>query len=205
MYLPPHFEQQDPVLLLEVMQQYNFATLISTVDGVPFATHIPVLSQMIDGVIHIEGHIARANPHRVALENAPHALIIFHGPHTYISPTLFKSKNRVPTWNYIAVHALGDVRFEQSVEAKLTLLAALVAQHEPGYQAQFEQIDESIRNSLLGAIVGFTLRVEKLEGKFKLGQHRLADDKAEMQQWHEAGGENEQALAQWMKRLGFWE
>ena len=205
MYLPPHFEQNNPQLLLEVMQRYSFATLISTLDGAPFATHIPVLTRMIDGAVQIEGHMARANPHWRALQNMPQALVIFHGPHTYISPTLFKSKNRVPTWNYIAVHASGVVTLQHTDEAKLALLASLVGQQEPAYEHQFTQIDDDVRNSLLGAIVGFTLRVQTLEGKFKLGQHRLADDKAEMQQWHESGGENEQALAQWMKRLGYWQ
>ena len=205
MYVPPHFEQNNPQLLLEVMQRYSFATLISTVDGAPFATHIPVLTQMIDGAVQIEGHMARANPHWRALQSTPQALVIFHGPHTYISPTMFKSKNRVPTWNYVAVHASGVVSLQDTHDAKLALLARLVAQQEPAYENQFTQTDDDVRNSLLGAIVGFTLCVQKLEGKFKLGQHRLADDKAEMQQWHESGGENEQALAQWMKRLGYWQ
>ncbi len=204
MYIPRHFSQDDPAILLEVMQRHNFATLVSTHDGGPFATHLPVLARLDDGVIRIAGHFARANPHWKALETDPHALAIFHGPHTYISPTLYQSKNRVPTWNYIAVHATGCVTVDHTADAKIGMLSNLIAHHEPAYQDQFDGIDSSLRDGLLNAIVAFELVVEKLEGKFKLGQHRLAEDKPEMQAWHEQGGENEQAIAVWMKRLGYW-
>ncbi|GAA4026441.1 FMN-binding negative transcriptional regulator [Actimicrobium antarcticum] len=204
MYVPQHFREEDPALLLEVMQRYNFATLVSTVDGMPFATHVPVLARQIDGVVQIDGHVARANPHWQALEAGPSALVIFHGPHTYISPTLYTKPNRVPTWNYIAVHASGNAVIEHDDASKLALLAALVQHHEPAYHAQFDQLDDGLRAGLLNAIVAFTIRVDRLEGKFKLGQHRLADDKPQMQAWHDAGGENEQAIAQWMQRLGHW-
>jgi transcriptional regulator len=205
MYLPQHFRQDDPALLLEVMQRYNFATLVSTVNDAPFATHLPVLARPDGDAIHIEGHFARANPHWQALEADPQALIIFHGPHTYISPTLYRDSNRVPTWNYIAVHARGLVRIRHEADAKLAMLDKLIEQQEPAYQNQFEQIDDTLRTGLLNAIVAFDMQVQTLEGKFKLGQHRLAGDKPEMQSWHQQGDENQRALAQWMQRLGYWQ
>ncbi|MEB0135832.1 FMN-binding negative transcriptional regulator [Actimicrobium sp. CCC2.4] len=205
MYVPKHFCEDDPALLLEVMQRYAFATLVSTVDGKPFATHVPVLARQVDGALQIDGHVARANPHWQALQDDPTALVIFQGPHTYISPTLYVGQNRVPTWNYIAVHASGTAVIEHDSDAKLALLAALVQHTEPGYQPQFDQLDSGLRTGLLKAIVGFTIRVDQLEGKFKLGQHRLAEDQPGMQAWHEAGGDNERAIARWMQRLGHWD
>ncbi len=83
-------------------------------------------------------------------------------------------------------------------------LSKLIAHHEPAYQAQFKTLDTGLRDGLLNGIVAFDIAVDKLEGKFKLGQHRLAEDKPEMQSVHEQGGENEQAIAEWMKRLGYW-
>ncbi len=204
MYVPKHFAQDDPALLLEVMQRYAFATLISTVDGAPFASHIPVLPREIEGVLQIEGHVARANPHWEALQSDPRALVIFHGPHTYFSPTLYDGKNFVPTWNYIAVHASGQIRIEHSDEAKLAMLKALIASNEPGYQAQFDELDEAYRNGNLNAIVAFRLIVTKLEGKFKLGQHRLAVTKPEAQTLYETGDDNQRDIAAWMKQLGYW-
>jgi transcriptional regulator len=205
MYVPRHFSQTDQAILLDVMQQYGFATLISNCDGSPYATHLPVSVREEHGRVRIVGHLARANPHWKALEAEPRALVIFHGPHTYISPTLYKSTERVPTWNYIAVHASGRAVIDHSVEAKLETLSGLIDQHEPSYRAQFDAIHPDLRNSLVNAIVAIDIAVDKLEGKFKLGQHRLAEDKPEMQTRHEQGGENERAIAGWMKRLGYWQ
>lgn len=204
MYIPRHFSQDDPAVLLEVMQQYSFATLVSNCEGMPYATHLPVSAELDAGVVRISAHVARANPHWKALEADSQALVIFHGPHTYISPTLYRSKDRVPTWNYIAVHASGRATVRHNEEAKLNALSTLIARHEPAYRAQFDAIDQNLRDGLLNAIVAIDITVEKLEGKFKLGQHRLAEDKPEMQARHEQGGENERAIAEWMKRLGYW-
>ena len=204
MYLPKHFEQNDPALLLEVMRQYSFATLVSQVDGVPFATHVPVVASAVDGAIRINGHVARANPHWRGLQESPEALVIFHGPHAYISPTHYTQQNRVPTWNYLAVHASGAATVRDTDADKLTILAESIGHHEPAYRAQFDALTPQYRSAMLNAIVGFTIDVAQLQGKFKLGQHRLAEDKPDMQAWHEAGGENERAIAAWMQRLGYW-
>jgi transcriptional regulator len=205
MYVPAHFAQEDPALLLEVMQQESFATLVSVVDGAPFATHLPVLARTEGETTYIEGHFARANPHWKGLEKDPVALVIFQGPHAYISPTLYTSSERVPTWNYVAVHATGRITLEHGRDAKLGMLSRLVAHHEPSYQAQFDAIGGGMVDGLLQAIVAFDIKVDRLEGKFKLGQHRLAGDKPEMRSWLEQGGEDQRALAGWMKRLGYWD
>lgn len=170
----------------------------------PFVTHLPVLTKHIDGVIHIDGHVARANTHWQALAQEPAALVIFHGPHTYVSPTLYHSAKQVPTWNYIAVHASGSAVIEHDNARKLVLLNEMVMQQEPDYRSQFAQMDETFRTSLLNAIVGFTIRVTGVQGKFKLGQHRLADDRPEMRSVHESGDDNQRDIAQWMHRLGYW-
>lgn len=204
MYVPAHFAQDDPALLHEVMQRYSFATLISIVDGAPFVSHIPVLAREIDGVLHIEGHVARANPHWRAIEADPQVLVIFHGPHTYFSPSLYEGKNFVPTWNYVAVHASGSATIDHSDDTKLTMLKELIASHEAGYQTQFDQLDTAFRDGNLKAIVSFDIIVTKLEGKFKLGQHRLAVTRPEAQALHESGDENQREIAVWMKRLGYW-
>jgi transcriptional regulator len=204
MYIPKHAEQNDPAILLDVMQRHNFATMISNVDGTPYATHLPMLIRRDGDTFHIEGHFARANPHWQALENDPRALVVFQGPHTYISPSLLNNANRVPTWNYIAVHASGSVKIDHAAETKLSMLSKLIAQHEPGYQAQFDAMDAELSNRMINAIVGFEIKVDKLEGKFKLDQHRLADNSPQLWTSLAEGGENERGLAEWMKRLGYW-
>jgi transcriptional regulator len=204
MYIPSHSAQNDPSILLEVMQRHSFAALVSNVDGRPYATHLPMHVRRDGETFHIEGHFARANPHWQALESDPNALVIFQGPHTYISPSLLNNPNRVPTWNYIAVHASGKVTIDRSVEGKLSMLSKLIAQYEPAYQSQFSTMDPELSNLLVNAIIGFEMKVEKLEGKFKLDQHRLADNSPALWNSLEQGGENARELAEWMKRLGYW-
>lgn len=205
MYIPKYFSQDDPAVLLEVMQRYDFATLITTLDGAPSATHVPVLARRTDGVLHISGHLARANPHWQTLQDGATALVIFNGPHTYISPTLYQPTAMVPTWNYIAVHASGKPTVDHSAHAKLALLRAQVAHHEPSWQASFDEFETCFLDSMLNAIVAFDITVSKVEGKFKLGQHRLAQNRPEMQQSHETGDDDRRDIADWMKRLGYWQ
>ncbi len=205
MYIPKHFAHDDRADLLAVMREYNFATLVSTIDGEPFASHVPVLTREGEGgELIIEGHLAAANPHARALGDGARALVIFHGPHTYISPSHYRSEGRVPTWNYIAIHASGAARAIDDVEGKLTILAHLIAHHDPAFAPRFAVFDKRQRDGLLAAITGFEIDVDRLEGKFKLGQHRLSDDLPSLQAGHESGGENERAIAHWMKQLGYW-
>jgi transcriptional regulator len=204
MYVPKHFAHDDRDHLLAVMREHAFATIVASVDGEPFATHAPVrVKSSDDGGIVIEGHVAGANPHARALDGA-RAMVIFQGPHTYISPTLYRSAGRVPTWNYIAVHATGVARTIADAAAKRGILTRLIADHEPAFNDRFAQFDDRLRDGLLAAITGFEIPVDKLEGKFKLGQNRLADNLPEMQVSHEEGDADRRALAQWMKRLGYW-
>ncbi len=205
MYVPKHFAENDRERLLTVMREHSFATIVSTVDGEPFATHAPVRIE-IDGPdrLRIEGHLAKANPQSRGFDDGVRTLVVFTGPHTYISPTLYRSAGRVPTWNYIAVHALGSARSIHDRDAKRGILERLVADHEPSFATAFAAFEDRQRDGLLDAIVGFDCIVDRLEGKFKLGQHRLADDLPEMQAVHESGDEDRRSIARWMKTLGYW-
>jgi predicted FMN-binding regulatory protein PaiB len=84
------------------------------------------------------------------------------------------------------------------------MLSKLIAQIDPAYQAQFDAMDPELSNRMISAIVGFEMKVDKLEGKFKLDQHRLGDMKAEMRIGYEHGNDNERGIVDWMKRLGYW-
>lgn len=204
MYVPAHFAHDDRADLFSVMRQNNFATIVSNLEGAPFATHAPLLVRENEaGDVIIEGHVAAANPHALALGGAT-VLVVFHGPHAYISPTSYRSANRVPTWNYIAVHASGRARTINDAAGKMAILSHLIEFHEPGFAPRLAEFDPGFRDSLVAAIVGFEIEVDKLEGKFKLGQNRLSDNLPALQAAHEAGGENQRALAAWMKKLGYW-
>jgi transcriptional regulator len=203
-YIPKQFDEQDPKHLAEVMQRYNFATLFSQRDNGPFATHLPVLARQEQDHWVIDAHVAKANPQWQALIDAPHALIVFQGPHMYVSPSQYRSDRRVPTWNYIAVHASGPMEVTHDREEKLAILARLIEHHDPEFASHWSDFEEKLRSPLLDAIVGLKMRVTTLEGKFKLNQHRLADDRPELQEEYSEGDENRREIAYWMGKLGLW-
>ena len=206
MYVPRHFEQPDRALTLEVMRAHSFATLVSVDDtGAPFATHLPLIVNE-RGVgpaaqIVIEGHVAKPNPHAKFLAARPTALVMFQGPHAYLSPRVYPDLARVPTWNYLAVHAVGRARLIEDARAKDALLKGLIAIHEPEYASQWRGLDQEFQLKMLAGIVGFEIVVDDLQAKFKLNQHRK-EAHATMKALYANGTPNEQALAGWMTRLG---
>ena len=172
MYLPKHFHETDPAVLHEFMRAHNFATLVTVVDGAPFATHLPLTTEAAPEGVRLYGHVAKANPQWPTLAEQREALAIFAGPHAYISPALYEQRQSVPTWNYLAVHAYGPVRVITEAAEAEAVLRRLIQRHEPPYQAQWQDLPERYRAGMLGGIVAFELTVSRLEGKFKLSQNR---------------------------------
>jgi transcriptional regulator len=174
MYIPDHFREDRPDVLADAVRRIGFATLVTT--GLE-ANHLPMLLQ--DGLLR--GHVARANPVWKAGDGA--ALAIFLGPHAYVSPNWYPSKaetgKAVPTWNYITVHARGTLCWVQDADWLRAHVTALSDTHEAGRAAPWKVGDApaSYVDSLLRAIVGFELTIEKLDGKYKLSQNRDAADR----------------------------
>src|SRR5512143_1626624 len=106
MYIPNHFCQDNPEKLVQFMRANSFATLVSIVNGVPFASYLPLVTVAAEDGVTLVGHLAKTNPHWQAFDQGE-TLAIFTGPHAYISPSLYENRESVPTWNYIAVHAYG--------------------------------------------------------------------------------------------------
>jgi transcriptional regulator len=185
MYVPDHFREDRPEVLQEAMRRIGFATLVT--QGLD-ANHLPML---LDGNV-LRGHVARANPVWKSGEGA--ALAIFLGPHAYVSPNWYPSKaetgKAVPTWNYIAVHARGTIRWVQDAEWLRANVTALSQAHEAGQPAPWQVSDApaSYVDGLLRAIVGFELTIEKLEGKYKLSQNRNEADRAAVAEAFEREG-----------------
>ena len=162
------------------MHANPFVVLVSTNEDGPFASHIPVVVREVGEQVIVRGHFAKANPHWRYLEQQAQCLTIFHGPHTYISPSLYTNIESVPTWNYGAVHAYGNARLYSSPEDLLVVLHELMGTFEPAVAAQWAGLDETYRQRMLRQIVGFEIAVTKLEAKFKLGQNRTRQDQENM-------------------------
>jgi transcriptional regulator len=180
MYLPRLFHEQDPQRLFAFMRRHSFATLVTVEDGVPFASHLPVLVE--PGPEGTQGrllaHMARANPQWRSFSQERDVLVIFQGPHTYVSPSWYLTEPNVPTWNYAVVHAYGRPRLIEAPEECLRILRESVSTYESGFEKPWtlEQVGDYARK-LLPGIAAFELRLSRIEGKFKLNQNRAPEDR----------------------------
>ncbi|MFZ0138578.1 MAG: FMN-binding negative transcriptional regulator [Candidatus Sulfotelmatobacter sp.] len=182
MYIPEYFRVRDHEDAIKFMRANPFAILISSTHAGPFATHLPIFVRAEKGEekVILRGHVAKANPHWRYLEQQPQCLTIFHGPHSYISPTNYTERESVPTWNYGAVHLYGKAQVFSSPEPLHGILDELIQTFEPAYASQWASLDESYRERMLRQIVGFEIEVTKMEAKFKLGQNRAREDQQNM-------------------------
>lgn len=176
MYIPEYFRVEDRKTAVGFMRANPFAILVSTTADGPFATHVPVVIREEGDQMLIRGHVAKANPHWKYLQESPTTLMIFHGPHAYISPTNYSTREVVPTWNYGAVHVYGESRTYSETPNLLAMLHDLIPTFEAAYEAQWDSLSEAYRTRMLGHIVGFELAVTKIEAKFKLSQNRARDE-----------------------------
>jgi transcriptional regulator len=177
-YIPEYFRVRDHEDAIKFMRANPFAILISSTDAGPFATHLPLFVRATPGEekVMLRGHVAKANPHWRYLEQQPQCLTIFHGPHSYISPSNYTVVETVPTWNYGAVHLYGNAQVFSSPEALLGMLHELIHTFEPSYASQWARLDAGYRERVLRQIVGFEIKITKMEAKFKLGQNRTRED-----------------------------
>jgi transcriptional regulator len=205
MYTPRFNQVADHATLIEAMQAYSFAILVgpkpaAEEDGPLVATHLPLIVKDQGAHGLIEGHFARANPHWQALAGRG-TLVVFSGPHSYVSPTLYVEPLSVPTWNYIAVHAYGILELIEDDPGKEALLADLIGIHEPDFLAKWLAMPGGFRRSMLAGIVGFRIPISRIEGKFKISQNRAAEERRNVCAAHASGTPEQQALAAWMERL----
>jgi transcriptional regulator len=175
-YIPEHFRNEDRATALAFMRANPFAILISNTDEGPFATHVPVVIRESAEHLTIRGHVAKANPHWRYLQNDPTCLMIFHGPHAYISPSNYDTREVVPTWNYSAVHIYGKATTYAEPDQLLEMLHDLIPTFEAAYEQQWASLTEAFRQRMLSHIVGFEIAVTKLEAKFKLSQNRTRNE-----------------------------
>ena len=160
------------------MQANSFATLVSSADNVPCASHIPLVITIEEDVVKLSGHLAKPNPQWQAFGSAE-SLAIFTGPHAYISPAQYEKHESVPTWNYIAVHAYGVpkiIMLNDSPKAMNKMINQMIDTYDVHYQSHWDGLSNQFREGMMDGIVGFEMAVTRLEGKYKLSQNRSQAD-----------------------------
>ena len=201
MYTPRHFVESDLAALDLLFARDSFITLISTVAGAPFASHLPVLYRRDDERIQLQGHWSRANPQWRELAGQT-ALIIVHGPHAHVSPTWYADPaQQVPTWNYAVAHLYGTMDIIDDPSALQTMVARLAELHESAVGSDWRFPDSAPDEvSALRGIVGFRFDVQRVELKFKLNQnHPDANVRGAIQGLMTRGDEDAVAIADLMQ------
>lgn len=198
MHIPKLYREEDREKILAFLQQNNFPALV-TFDGTrPIATHLPVEVQAVDqGGLTIYSHLSRANPQWQTF-GTQEVLLIFQGPHTYISPRWYNHVN-VPTWNYQMVHVYGTVREIQG-EALFALLSRLVQHHEAPTAYRLETLPPDFVQKEMKGVFGFAVDVTRVDAGYKLSQNRNDTDHANIiRELDQRGDEYSHAIAQAMR------
>ncbi len=194
MYIPPRYRVTDDAVIDDFVHANGFATLFSSGSAGPMATHIPVeLERGADGGRRFKGHLSKANPQWRQLGETGRALLVFLGPHCYVTPTWYDHPN-VPTWNYQSVHVTGPVRIFDAPHELAPDLRTLSEHYEPPTQPpprfDLDAMPADQRQAEIKGIVGFELVGEKVEAAFKLSQNRNAGDYARIIRELEARGDD---------------
>lgn len=174
MYSLPHFKEPDPQVVIEFMKQHPFAMLIGNADGRSVATQIPLLFEERNGKMILLGHMMRKQDHHNVFEKKPNVLVVFTGPHTYVSATWYNDPHQASTWNYMSVHARGTLSFldEKGLEDALRKLTLHYENNDHHSSTVFDNLPHDYRSSLMKAIVAFEIEVSSVEHVFKLSQNR---------------------------------
>lgn len=173
MYIPKSFREDDPDVLFDLIELHNFGILFSMAGDEPIATHLPFMVDRPSGML--VAHMARANPHWKTLEGAA-AMVVFQGPHDYISPSWYASDGNVPTWNYAAVHVYGRPQLVHDLGEIGAMVTELMEYHEAAMPCPAAVPDSYLTDSKLGAVIGLRMPITRMEGKFKFNQNKSLDD-----------------------------
>jgi len=185
MYIPTYFEESRLRELHQFMRKHPFASIVTQASGHLGANHVPLILDPGHGPCgRLRGHVARANSVWRDVEAGAEVLVIFHGPHGYISPNFYPAKQEhgmvVPTWNYGVVHARGTIAWADDPQWLRALVTELTVLHEAGEPAPWQVSDapEAYIEEMIKGIVGLEISIVELHGKMKLSQNRAEADRA---------------------------
>lgn len=199
MYIPKHFKMEDEELIVDFIEKNSFGMLVSQHNGEPYATHLPLTLKKEEGLLY--GHFARPNGQWKDIENQ-NVLVVFHGPHCYISPSWYETDHAVPTWNYVAVHVYGQIEIVKDSQELFDSLLTMVNKYEkPDSTYQLKDVDPDYIEGLSKGIVGFKIKISKMEGKAKLSQnHPEERQKLVIEQLEKSSDQHDKQIADLMRK-----
>lgn len=174
MYNLPYYKEKDAAVLLAFMKEHSFALLMGVdAEQKPVATQIPFLFVEREGQLYLRGHIMKGNDHHKAFETNKQVLAVFTGPHTYVSASWYSNQKQASTWNYMSVHAKGEMTFLDDSELLVILDDTTnFYENDPSSPSLYKELPEEYVMRLTKAIVAFEIKVTSLDHVFKLSQNR---------------------------------
>ncbi|MFA6246351.1 MAG: FMN-binding negative transcriptional regulator [Mucilaginibacter sp.] len=201
MYTPKHFQLSDHQEAIGFMQKYSFATIVTVLNGVPEATHLPFLVEQRGEELVLVSHFAKANPQAGVVFNET-SLMIFTEPHAYISPSNYEKEQNVPTWNYLSVHAYGKAALIDDKTQVSQLLEKMIGFYEAAYREQWDKLPDDYKHKMMNGITAFEIVVTHLQGKKKLSQNRTEIERENIiTSFSSSADKNEQEIAAYMSAL----
>ncbi len=173
MYPPPHHQSHDIEKMISVIKHFPLGILVTAKDGKPFVTHIPFIYNETSK--KLVAHLDRNNPQLETLKDEAEVTVVFKGPDTYISPSIYTTA-QLPTWNYIIVHVTGKLQLINEPEAIKQTMLDMTEFLEGSEQKFILKKDDPRMERLLNYIQAFEIEIINLEGKFKLSQDKNAQD-----------------------------
>lgn len=201
MYVPKYYKVSDVEEIKEFIQHNSFATIVSIRKGKPIAAHIPVLLKKIEDDYYLTGHLAYGNPLWKTFEEVQDILVIFNGPHAYISSSWYEHEN-VPTWNYQAVHVYGKASLIEGIALEQDL-TSLLEKYESFREnpVLWDKLSPELLQQEMKGIKGFKIKVEEVQAAYKLSQNRNASDYANIiKELYKEENPHADALAEAMKK-----
>ena len=171
MYSPPYNRIENLREIADFMRANSFAVVVTGTGGTLHASHLPVTVEEKDGKLFVHSHMAKNNPQWKEFFD-DEVMVVFAGPHAYVSPRWYEDKERVPTWNYAAVHAYGVPQMNSDKRVKAQSQRRLIESLDPQWLPKHDALRQEYVEMMLDGIVNFSIPVSRLETRWKLSQNR---------------------------------
>ncbi|MEO6638610.1 MAG: FMN-binding negative transcriptional regulator [Ginsengibacter sp.] len=201
MYKLPHFTEKDEDAVYDFMHQNSFAIIAGNDGNLPVATHVPLDIKNENDLITLTGHMMKNTDHHKAFLQNENVLVIFNGPHSYVSASWYEKKDVASTWNYIDVHARGKIKFTDEKGTKKIIESITDKYEGKESEAAFHRLSVDYVDRLVKAIIGFTIEVSEIGNVFKLSQnHESATRESIVKHLNERRDEDSHMIAKEMEK-----
>lgn len=201
MYRFDHYTEKDKQKVIDFMKENAFAFITGIGTNYPVATQIPLAVKITDGKIFLEGHLMRKTDHHLAFEKNNNVLVLFTGPHCYVSASWYTERGIGSTWNYMTVHAKGKISFKDEQGTRDAVKMVSDKYEGTASADSFDNLPKEYIDHMVKAIVGFSIEIEELDNVFKLSQNRNeTSQKNIIEQLRKRGDANSAAIADEMEK-----